>query len=281
MTISVRRHEVPMNQDFTHTILGKTGLKVHRFGLSATHRPGRKTVQRAIDAGMNYFFCYGFDTHLTKHLCALPPSERQKLVISTGAYNLIWFYPNLRRTLEKRLRQLGTDYIDVFLFLGVMKEREYPDEVRQELVRFREEGKVRFVGISCHDRKLVGRLSGEGSLDIAMMRYNAAHRGAEEDIFPHLNAHNPGVVSYTATRWRFLLRRPKGWPKDSRVPTAGECYRFVLSNPNVHVCLTAPSNIKHLEENIAALEDGPLSAEDHAFLCKVGDAIHSKKKLLG
>jgi len=270
-----------MEHEFTHTVLGRTGLKVHRLGFSATYRPGRKTVHRALDEGIDYFFCYGFDTHVTKTLRDLPTSDRQRLVISTGAYNLIWFYPNLRKTLEKRLRQLGTDYIDIFLFLGVMKEKEYPDEVRQELVRFREEGKVRFVGISGHNRKLIGKLAGEGNLDIAMMRYNAAHRGAEEDIFPHLQAHNPGVVSYTATRWRYLLRKPRGWPKDSRLPTAGECYRFVLSNPNVHVCLTAPSNIKQFEANLAALNDGPLSPDDHAYLCKVGDAVHSKKKLLG
>ena len=55
-----------------------------------------------------------------------------------------------------------------------------------------------------------------------MIRYNAAHRGAEQDIFPHLAAHDPGVVSYTATRWSYLLRRPKGWPKDGRVPTAAD-----------------------------------------------------------
>ena len=35
-------------------------------------------------------------------------------------------------------------------------------------------------------------------LDVYMIRYNAAHRGAEHDIFPHLAAYNPGVVSYTA-----------------------------------------------------------------------------------
>jgi hypothetical protein len=28
------------------------------------------------------------------------------------------------------------------------------------------------------------------------------------------------------TRWTALLRRPRGWPKNERVPTAGECYRF-------------------------------------------------------
>ena len=66
-------------------------------------------------------------------------------------------------------------------------------------------------------------------IDAFMIRYNAAHRGAEKDIFPYLDKHNPAVISYTATRWRFLLKKPKTW-KQERIPTAGMCYRFVLSN---------------------------------------------------
>jgi predicted aldo/keto reductase-like oxidoreductase len=267
--------------DFKHTILGRTGLIVHRLGLSATHRPGREAVRYAIDRGVNYFFCYGFDSQLTKTIRDLPPSEKDKLIVSTGAYNLLIGHPNLRRTLEKRLRQIGKDYIDVFLFLGVTQPKHLTDLVREEMIKFRDEGKVRFIGMSCHNRRFHGEEAKRGDLDVLMLRYNAVHRGAEEDIFPHLAAHDPGVVSYTATRWRYLLRRPKGWPKDSRVPTAGECYRFALMNPHVHVCLNAPSNMKHLKENLAALDDGPLSAEDHAYLCKVGDAVHGKKKLLG
>ena len=268
-------------EDFKQTVLGRTGLRVHRLGLSATYRPGLDTVRYAIERGVNYFFCYGFDSHLTRVFRELPPSERQKLIISTGAYNLLVGHPNLRRTLEKRLRQLGSDYIDVFLFLGVTKPKHLTDHVREELIRFREEGKVRFIGMSCHDRKFHGEEAKRGDLDVLMLRYNAAHRGAEQDIFPYLEQHNPGVVNYTATRWRFLLRRPKGWPKDSRVPTAGECYRFALMNPNVHVCLNAPSSVEHLKQNLAALDDGPLSPEDHAYLCEVGDAVRGKKKLLG
>jgi aryl-alcohol dehydrogenase-like predicted oxidoreductase len=270
-----------MTSEFTHTTLGRTGLPVHRLGFSATYRPGRDVVRRAIDLGINYFFCYGFDTHLTKTIRELSPSERQKIVVSTGAYNLLVGHPNLRRTLEKRLRQLGSDYIDVFLFLGVNKGKQLTDHVREELVRFRQEGKVRFVGLSCHDRKFVGRLADEGWPDVTMIRYNAAHRGAEEDIFPHLESHRPGVVGYTATRWTYLLRRPKGWPKEGRLPTAGECYRFVLSNPNIHVCLTAPSNLRHLEANVAALEQGPLSPDDYAFMCQIGDLVRRKKALMG
>jgi aryl-alcohol dehydrogenase-like predicted oxidoreductase len=144
--------------------------------------------------------------------------------------------------------------------------------------RFREEGKVRAIGISTHDRKLAGRLADRGALDVFMVRYNAAHRGAEQDIFPFLEEYHPGVVSYTATRWGHLLRRPKDYPQDGRVPSAGECYRFVLSNPNVHVCMTAPSNARHLEENLKAVRQGPLSDEDLTFMKAFGDRIHHTKK---
>ncbi len=267
-----------MTSDFNHTVLGKTGFPVHRLGLSATYRPGKKTIYKAIDEGINFFFVFGFDTQMSSVLRDVFKTNRDKLILATGAYNLIWWYPNLRRSLEKRLRQFNTDYIDVFMFLGVMKEKEFPERAREEMIRFREEGKVRAIGMSCHDRKFVGKLSNEGALDVMMLRYNAAHRGAEQDIFPFLQTYNPGVVSYTATRWRYLLRKPKGYPHGEPIPTASDCYRFVLSNPNVHVCLTAPRNEKELLENLDAIRQGSLNEEEMDFMKKFGDYVHNQKK---
>jgi aryl-alcohol dehydrogenase-like predicted oxidoreductase len=249
---------------FTHATLGKTGLSVHRLGLSATYRPGKEAIHRAIDRGVNVFFAYGFDRQMVRTLRDVFKGERERYVLATGAYNLLVGYPNLRRTLEKRLRQFRIDYVDLFLFLGVMKPKQFPDKARDELYRLREEGKLRFMGMSCHDRIFVGELVREGAIDVAMLRYNAAHRGAESEIFPYLAEHETGVVSYTATRWGYLLRRPRGWPKHGRVPTAGECYRFVLS--------------QELDDNLAALERGPLSEEDTQFMREFGDAVHDTKR---
>jgi aryl-alcohol dehydrogenase-like predicted oxidoreductase len=267
-----------MDRDFTHTTFGKTGIKVHRLGLASSYWPGKKAVHTALDHGMNFFFCYGFDFQMTGPLRELMKSNREKFIVATGGYNLFWFTPNLRRSLEKRLRKLKTDYIDVFLFLGVLSEKDFPQRFREEMVRFREEGKVRFIGISTHNRKFAGRLCEEGALDVIMMRYNAAHRGAEQDIFPYVEKHNPGIINYTATRWTFLLRRPRKWPKHGRIPTAGQCYRFVLSNPNVHVCLTAPRSVKQLKENLDALEQGPLDSEEMKFMHEFGDAVRHTRK---
>jgi len=267
-----------MPNDFLHTTFGKDGPEVFRLGFSATTRPGKETVYKAIDEGVNFFFAYGFDTQSTSVLKEVFKRNREKYFVATGNYNLIYTHTDVRKTLEKRLLKLGTDYIDVFLFLGVMKEKQFPEKVKEELLKIREEGLVRRIGMSCHDRKFVGRMAEEGKLDAFMMRYNAAHRGAEVDIFPHLVTHDPGIISYTATRWGFLIRRPKGWPENDPIPTAGMCYRFVMTNPNVDVCLNAPSNMAQFKENIEAVRKGPLDEDEMAFMRKFGDVVHHTRK---
>lgn len=263
-----------MVHNFTHTTLGKTGIEVYRLGLSGTYGADKAIIYKALDAGINYFFCDCFNTQMTALLRDVLKKNRERYIIATGAHNLLWFHQNLRQTLEKRLRQLNTDYIDVFLFLSLPGETHFTEKIREELSRFREEGKVRSFGVSTHNRQSAGKLASVNALDVIMLRYNAAHRGAEIDIFPYLKRYNPGVVSYTATRWQHLLRRPKNWPAKGPIPTAGLCYRFVLSNPNIHICLTAPSNVKELEENLEALNQGPLSEKEMEFMHKFGDAVH-------
>ncbi|HTY38299.1 MAG TPA: aldo/keto reductase [Bacteroidota bacterium] len=266
-------------EDFTRMVsLGATGIKVSRLGLSASYRPGVRAIHRAIDSGVNFFFGFGIDTQLSRGLREAFKADRSKYVLATGAYNLVYGHPNLRRSLEKRLRQFKTDYIDVFMFLGVLKPEQLKPAVLEEMVRMREEGKVRSIGMSCHDRKFVGQLASDGALDVMMMRYNAAHRGAEVDIFPYLADHNPGIVSYTATRWTKLIRKTKGWPKNEAIPDAPMCYRFVLSNPAVHVCLTAPANEEQLKQNLEVLSAGPLPDDEMNFVKRYGDAVYSRKQ---
>ncbi|MCG3157728.1 MAG: hypothetical protein DKINENOH_04364 [bacterium] len=54
----------------------------------------------------------------------------------------------------------------------------------------------------------------------------------------------------------------------------GMCYRFALCNPDVSVCMTAPSNLKQFEENLRAVREGPLCEEDVAFMRKFGEVVH-------
>ncbi|MGC8793724.1 MAG: hypothetical protein ACP5U2_10075, partial [Bryobacteraceae bacterium] len=110
-----------MPDSFTHCRFGRQGPRVFRLGFSASYWPGTDAVRRALDAGFNFLFCYGWDRQMIRVLRELPADRREQCVIATGAYNFPWRRPDLRKALERRLRQLRTDYIDVFLFLGVLK----------------------------------------------------------------------------------------------------------------------------------------------------------------
>ena len=132
---------------------------------------------------------------------------------------------------------------------------------------------TRSIGVSIHDRQRAGRLTEDSPLDMLMIRYNAAHTGAEQDIFPYLAKRKPAIVSYTATRWRGLLKQPKGW--NGPVMTAADCYRFCLSNPHVDVVLTGPKNRAQLEENLNSLrQKGPLSEEEYQWMSEFGRVVH-------
>jgi hypothetical protein len=54
------------------------------------------------------------------------------------------------------------------------------------------------------------KLHEEGLNDVFHLRYNAAHRGAETEIFPYMKGENcSGLVSFAATHWRKLLNPKK------------------------------------------------------------------------
>ena len=65
-------------------------------------------------------------------------------------------------------------------------------------------------------------------------------------------------------------------PKGERVPTATDCYRYVLSRPEVDVCLMGPANAAQLNEALDALKRGPMSEEELAWMQRVGRAVAGK-----
>lgn len=80
------------------------------------------------------------------------------------------------------------------------------------------------------------------------------------------------VTAYTATRWRKLLKRPRGW--DGKVPTAGDCYRFCLAEPKVSVVLTGPKNRTQLEANLDAVRTGPMPDDELCWMREFGKVVH-------
>jgi aryl-alcohol dehydrogenase-like predicted oxidoreductase len=258
-------------EDFLHRRVPAFGKRVHRLGLAASKGLDGAGVREALDAGLNYVFWNPTARALVGPLREALRRDRERYVVATGP-TFGWFAGSIRSRAEEALRLLGTDYLDVFQLYWLGWTSALTDATRGELLRLREEGKVRALGVSIHDRERAGRLAEDSPLDLLMIRYNAAHPGAERDVFPHLARRRPAVVAYTATSWRRLLRRPRGW--EGAVPTAGDCYRFCLSSPHVDVVLTAPASAAELRENLAAVARGPLSPEEMAWMRDFGGAVH-------
>ncbi len=255
--------------DFRFRTPPALGKRVHRLGLAASKGIDEATIGEAMDAGVNYlFFTRG---KMVRPVRAAVRRDRDRLVIASGPV-LGYFAGSIRRATEKVLRTLGTDYLDVLQIFWLGRMSALTEGNLAEMVRLREEGKVRALGVSIHDRPRAGRLAEDSALDLLMIRYNAAHPGAEEDIFPHLARRRPAVVAYTATCWRKLLRPPRGW--EGPAATAGDCYRFCLTSPHVDVVLTAPASAAELRENLRALERGPLSPEEEVRMRALGRAVH-------
>ena len=80
---------------------------------------------------------------------------------------------------------------------------------------------------------------------------------------------------FTATCWGKLLK-PKPMPAGDRPLAPADCYRFVLSHPDVDVCLTGPSTPSQMADNLRALTAGPLDAEEMARVRRIGKHIYGK-----
>src|SRR5207302_5497932 len=117
----------------------------------------------------------------------------------------------------------------------------------------RRDGVVRRLGLTTHQRGLAAEAAHSGYLDTLMIRYNAAHRGAEREVFPVADALGLPVIAYTALRWGALLQPTPEDPPGFRVPLAPDWYRFVLQSPSVAVTLAAPHTRAELEQDLEVL----------------------------
>lgn len=263
------------SQSFCTRTLGRTGLTVGPLGVAASFGAGDDAVEFALDHGCNYLYWgsrrrNGFGRGL-HHACQ---KRRHDVVLVIQTYSRLGAL--VRWSLEWALTSLGTDHADVLL-LGWWNGG-ISESVWEAATRLREQGKARFLAVSTHNRDQAGKWVADSAapVDIVHVRYNAAHRGAEREVFAHRANSNesPGLVSFTATRWGSLLKPHSGI---ARIPTAADCYRFVLSQPAVDVCLTGPRNLADMRQAVSVLERAPMDDDELAWMRSVGDYVYARR----
>jgi aryl-alcohol dehydrogenase-like predicted oxidoreductase len=254
------------------------GKPVCRLGL-ASRGDGALSVddvQFAVERGVNVLNWPGAEDGLSRAVAGLGPRRDGVVVVAQFEARTA---AEAAAELPAMLRTLGTDYLDVLTFYYVEEAAEWaricgPGGALGYCQAARRDGVVRRLGLTTHQRPLAAEAAGSGLLDALMVRYNAAHRVAEREVFPVAEALGLPVIAYTALRWGGLLRPTPDDPPGFAVPPAPAWYRWVLQNPSVAVALTAPHDRAELEEDLAVLEGGgPLTAEEYQRLSEHGRRV--------
>lgn len=200
------------------TLLNKANLKVTQIGLGTNavgghnlftdlnEEQGKDLVKEALNLGITFIdtadvYGFGRSEELVGEVIKPYRSELklatkgavEKLDNGTTRINNKPEY--LRTAVEKSLKRLQTDYIDLYYL-------HYPDnetplvESIGELSRLKEEGKIGSIGISNVNLNQLKEANQYNDIDVIQSPYNMLQRSAENDLLPYSREHNISFVPY-------------------------------------------------------------------------------------
>lgn len=297
-----------------YTTLGRTGLKVSVAGLGCggNSKVGQgkgqnddqsvALIRRAMDLGVNFFDTargYGTEGVLGEAIKTVP---RDTVLISSKHHAGGVSAERLSAAIETSLRELRTDYIDIYHLHGVPPQ-EYDhalDVLAPAMLRAREQGKIRFLGITetsphDHGQLMLNRAVADDCWDVMMLGFNMMHQVARAQVLPHTMENRIGTLIMFAVRNLFsapgkLEATMKDLAADGQVPDwlaehddplgflvhdAGAesvidaAYRYARHEPGADVVLFGTGNPAHLEANIASILRPPLPDADRNRLAEL------------
>ena len=194
---------------------GRTGLDVSAIGYGCWEIGGGyghfdenevvAAVQRALDLGINLFdTAEGYGYGQSERLLGKALGARRKEAIVVTKFGIYrpegeWQRDSRRETalaaIDRSLKALGTDYVDVYLIHW--PDRETPlEESMGALEEIVQAGKARFVGVSNFTPDQIETCMATRRVDIAQYGYHMFDRRLEREIFPTIAEHGIGLMTY-------------------------------------------------------------------------------------
>lgn len=252
--------------------LGRSGLSVSPVCLGMTTR---ETVRAAFAAGVNFFFISN-DLHwrlyepLMAGIADLLSSgvSRDEIVVAGVSYLAEPLFGGLQ--FDELLDAIpGLGRIDVLL-AGAAEAADFlPRYARLAEAQRRELWGCRAIGASLHDRATARMAICSDLLDVAYIRYNPGHPGAEKDIFPYLSSQRTCTVfNFKSTSGLLSLEQFRQLKLESRYrPTKiTDGYRFALSRSEIDGVLASPRSPDQVSQLERALASGPVSPSRAAYM---------------
>ena len=266
---------------------------MHRLGLPTTGTIAIDTFEYAMERGINYFY-WGWTRDEATFRQHFVQAFRNQSRIRDRLVLAIWWQPDtFNTTLDKMLRNLNTDYVDVLLLSVEDATPKYMERAR----RLKEQGIVRWIGVT--DRILgqvapfpetiakcnraAAELLSSPEFDAFQVDFPASVDPVGDTRFwERVPAHNPpGIVVSRAVDTRFLSS-PAPIAQGIRVPSFEDCYRFALSNLAVSVCLCSARKRWNVDRALAGLEKGLMTPQEQEWMRAYRSAVaHDPKRIYG
>jgi len=249
--------------------LGRTGLKVTTLGFGCMITSDPSVIERAADIGINYFdTARGYQHGNNERMVgAALGARRKQVVLSTksGAQDK----DGLLKDLDTSLRELNTDYVDIWYLHGKGSPAEIRDDTIEAQQLAKKQGKIRFAGVSTHggQQQLLPWLAQKGVFDVVLVAYNfSMDPGMEQAIATAAKA-GMGVVGMKVMAGGFRSIKP-GDPLYKKLQQDGAmlaALKWVISKPNVATTIPSMTDMDQLDENLKAMAH-PFSAGDEKLL---------------
>lgn len=278
--------------DIAKRTLGNTGVEVTTLGYGAMElrsevspEEAAKILNAVLDTGIN-FIDTSIDYGRSEELIGRSIPHRRSEYFLASKCGCVPDRPlgsehvntaeNIRAGVEHSLRLLKTDYLDLVQFHSSLTQREFEEHgALQEALKLKEEGKVRFIGVSGVLPNLDAQIA-MGVFDVFQIPYSALQR-EHEAVMTRASEAGAGIVIRGGVargaptdwegRWYYMLSSQElrsRWEEANLdelldgMPRMEFMLRFTLSNPDLDTTIVGTRSLAHLQDNLAAAAKGPL-----------------------
>ena len=252
-----------------YRILGRTGLKVSAIGFGCGFTSDTSVIERAADAGINYFdtaraYLQGNSERMVGVGLA---GKRKQIILSTKS--LASDKQGALKDLDTSLRELKTDYVDIWYF----HDKASPDKVTDGMIEAqqiaRQQGKTRFSGLSMHgnQQQMLPWMAKKGVFDVVMTGYNFSMDSSMDQAIEIAAKAGIGIVAMKvmAGGFRFLKPSDPIYSMLKRDGTSLAALKWVLRRPNIQTTVPGITDMDQLEENLKANSE-PLTTGEEKLL---------------
>ena len=235
--------------------LGRTGLKITIISFGAMLTPEPEVMKVAFDHGVNYVdtarrYMGGKNEEIVAKALK---GNRDKVYVATKISPASTSKENIFKDVETSLKALETDYVDVIQLhnLTGREDRIFNPEIREALVRLKEQGKVRFFGVTTHknEAEVLHALADDKDrfFDTALVKYNFKSDAQTKQAIARAAQANIGIIA--------MKTLAGGYATDALGPFSPyqAAIKWVLQDQHITATIPGMRDLAQLREDIAVM----------------------------